>query len=139
MGFFSWKTSDTDRSIANQYSNRSTFTVHMITEDGQVFTEHDYEGYGEFGGKDFYELVAELNGVTEGTAQEKRLKAIEICFKDNPSGDYNGKFKYPKLVEVLPSKENWLKRWNDIPYPETCEYQGYFYMEEEEEEEEEEW
>ena len=135
MGFFSWKTSDTDRSIANQYSNRPTFTVHMITEDGQVFTEHDYEGYGDFGGKDFYELVAELNGVTEGTTQEKRLKAIDICFKNNPSGDYNGKFKMPKLVEVLPSKENWMKEWNDIPYPETCEYQGYFYTGEEDENE----
>ena len=25
MGFFSWKTMDTDESIANQYSNRKTF------------------------------------------------------------------------------------------------------------------
>ena len=30
MGFFSWRTQDTDRSIANDYSNRKTFTVVMI-------------------------------------------------------------------------------------------------------------
>ena len=136
MGFFSWKTSDTDRSIANAYSNRTPFTVHMITEDGQVFTEHDYEGYGVFGGKDFYELVAELNGVTEGNTEEKRGKGIQICFENNPSGDYNGKFKYPKLVEELPRADNWMKGWNDIPYPQTCENQGYFYSEEEDEENE---
>ena len=56
MGFFSWNTCDTDQSIANKYSNRPTFTVHMITPDGRVFTEKDYDGYGVFGGKDYYEL-----------------------------------------------------------------------------------
>lgn len=62
MGFFSWKTSDTQRSICNNSSERETFTVYMVTRDGQVFTENDYEGYGEFGGIDFYDLVAHLNG-----------------------------------------------------------------------------
>jgi len=52
MGFFSWKTSDTGESIPNHYSNRPVFKVHMITEDGQVFTEDNYEGYGVFGGKE---------------------------------------------------------------------------------------
>ena len=33
MGFFSWKTQDTDRSIANNYSTRKTFTVVMIDND----------------------------------------------------------------------------------------------------------
>lgn len=62
MGFFSWLTSDTQRSIPSSYSLRSTFKVHMITEDGRVFTEDNYDGYGVFGGKDFYALAAELNG-----------------------------------------------------------------------------
>ena len=30
MGFFSWKTADTDKSIANAYSNRSTFEVALL-------------------------------------------------------------------------------------------------------------
>lgn len=72
MGFFSWLTADTKRSICNSYSSRKPFTVHMITEDGQVFTEHEYEGYGEFGGKDFYVLSAELNGLVGKDEDETR-------------------------------------------------------------------
>jgi len=30
MGFFSWKTQDTDKSIANKYSIRRTFRVQMM-------------------------------------------------------------------------------------------------------------
>jgi hypothetical protein len=128
MGFFSWKTSDTNKSICNIYSKRPTFKVHMITEDGQVFTELNYEGYGVFGGKDFYTLLAELNGLTTKNEDELRSKAIDLCFENNPSGDYNGKFKMPKLVEELPSKdEDWKKFWDSLDYPESCESQGFFY------------
>lgn len=128
MGFFSWITSDTQRSIANSYSTRKTFKVYMITENGQVFTEPNYEGYGEFGGKDFYELVAELNGL-----QSDRDKGIDLVFNDNPSGEYNGSFKYPKLVENLPANiGNWKQYWDSLPYPTSCEEQGYFYGDEDE-------
>lgn len=74
MGFFSWNTSDTQRSIANNYSKRDTFKVHMVTKDGGAYTEENYEGYGEFGGKDFYELLAELNG------KKTRDEGIELAF-----------------------------------------------------------
>ena len=96
MGFFSWHTCDTDRSIANNASDRETFEVHMITPDGRVFTERDYDGYGEFGGKDFYELLAELNGLGSD-----RSAGIDLCFKGNPNGDNTPGVIYPKLVEVL--------------------------------------
>jgi hypothetical protein len=72
MGFFSWLTSDTEKSIANNWSTRETFPVHMITEDGQIFTENNYEGYGEFGGKDIYVLAAEMNGYKGETDEETR-------------------------------------------------------------------
>jgi hypothetical protein len=137
MGFFSWITSDTQKSIANNYSTRRTFKVHMITEDGQVFTEPNYEGYGVFGGKDFYELIAELNNLPDkGSADLNRSAAIDLVFKDNPSGEYNGKFKQPKIVETLPSKENWAEEWNKLPYPTSCPEQGYFYDDFEDENEE---
>lgn len=178
MGFFSWITSDTNKSIANNCSARTVFTVHMITEDGQVFTEDDYEGYGEFGGKDIYELIAEINGL------KSREAAVELVYKtiitngrrsytaggvdffnwetplpqeggktpnqlveskefrvEHPLGygDWNKAstmgFKFPKLVEKLPSKKNWEKVWNSLPYPETCPDQGYFYDDGSEEEE----
>lgn len=82
MGFFSWKTSDTDTSISNSYSIRGALPVHMITEDGQVFTEEEYEGYGVFGGKDIYELIAEMNGLCfDGDTDQKRGAAIDLLYK----------------------------------------------------------
>lgn len=86
MGFSSYKTSDTKKSIANSYSNRPTFTVHMITEDGQVFTENEYEGYQDFGGKNTHILIGELNNMTaeEGngnSAEENlRLKVLGLIY-----------------------------------------------------------
>jgi hypothetical protein len=53
MGFFSWMTQDTDKSIANNYSGRDTFPVDMIDDKGNVYHEDSYEGYGVFGGKDY--------------------------------------------------------------------------------------
>lgn len=81
MGFFSWITSDTNRSIPANCSNRKTFPVHMITKDGQIFTENDYEGYGEFGGKDIYVLAAEMNGQKGATDEETRQKFFDNIWK----------------------------------------------------------
>jgi len=127
MGFFSWHTCDTDRSIANKYSEKQTFTVHMITPDGRVFTENDYDGYGEFGGKDFYELLAELNGLGSN-----RDAGIDLSFEGNPVGDDTQGVIYPKLVEDL-DPENVIEQYNSLPNPKSCRAQGFFYSEEEEE------
>lgn len=62
MGFFSWKTNDTNKSIANIHSLKSSFKVYMKDDKGNVWEEENYDGYGIFGGKDFYELLAEMNG-----------------------------------------------------------------------------
>ena len=63
MGFFSWKTQDTDRSIPNRWSTRKPFTVVMLDDKGNKWFEQNYDGYGRFGGKDYYELLAEMNGL----------------------------------------------------------------------------
>ena len=123
MGYFSWKTCDTDRSIANQDSERPTFDVHMITPDGRTFTERNYEGYGEFGGKDFYELLAELNGLGSD-----RSAGIDLSFKDNSSGDDTPGVIYPKFVEVL-DKDNVKEQYSNLRNPMSCEAQGFFYSE----------
>lgn len=175
MGFFSWKTSDTDKSIPNYFSSRQPFTVHVITEDGQVFTEDNYEGYGVFGGKDIYVLAAELNGIKGKNDEETRdlffdkiwqrgvMKGdkrytykVDFDNYESPIAAEGGKtanqlanegweyfnygegdstfasfvangYKMPKIVEELPSKKNWKVEWIQLPYPEDCEYQGYFY------------
>lgn len=132
MGFFSWKTCDTDRSIANNASNRETFEVHMITPDGRVYTEKDYEGYGEFGGKDFYELLAELNG-----AGSSRSAGIDIAFRGNNGGDDTPGVIYPKFVEDL--KKDVVAQYNSLPNPESCPDQGFFYGEDEDEDDEDDY
>ena len=63
MGFFSWHTNDTQEPVWNMYSGHATKTVYMIDNKGNSWREDSYEGYGDFGGKDYYELLAEMNGL----------------------------------------------------------------------------
>jgi hypothetical protein len=132
MGFFSWKTMDTDKSISNAYSNRGTFRVQMVDDKGNVWTEDNYEGYGVFGGKDYYELLAEMNGeyvdkefrdtiTDEQYTNMMRMEGINMAFKDNGSGEHTFGVKYPNLVEMA---DGWnYQHWG----PESCDDQGYFY------------
>jgi hypothetical protein len=129
MGFFSWNTQDTDKSIANQYSNRKTFRVQMMDNKGNVWTEDDYEGYGRFGGKDYYELLAEMNGFTSDKTgdeytDEARGFGIDIAFKGNGSGVGTEGVYYPNLVEQA---DGWVY---EMGGPDSCDFQGYFYDEE---------
>ena len=129
MGFFSWKTQDTDKSIANQYSNRKTFRVQMIDNKGNVWTESEYDGYGRFGGKDYYELLAEMNGFASDKTgdeytDEARGFGIDIAFKNNGSGVATEGVYYPNLIEKA---DGWVY---EMGGPESCDYQGYFYDEE---------
>ena len=135
MGFFSWMTCDTGESIPSHYSDRDTFPVAMITPDGRAFREASYEGYGVFGEKDFYELLAELNGL-----EQDRGAGIGICFKDNCGGDDTPGVVYPKLVENLSdgaSPESIARLYSSLPNPTSCPDQGYFYPVEDEREEDE--
>ena len=74
MGFFSWKTQDTDKSISNMYSSRHSFKVYMVNPLNldEYYREDNYEGYGVFGGKDYYELLAEINNV--GSNRDEGIK-----------------------------------------------------------------
>jgi hypothetical protein len=131
MGFFSWKTQDTDKSIANKWSARDTFRVQMMDDKGNVWTEDSYDGYGEFGGKDYYELLAEMNGLTANNPDELRGKGIELAFSNgNHSGVGTEGVKYPNLVEMA---DGW--RYDPMG-PDSCEDQGFFYNDEETDEDE---
>jgi len=118
MGFFSWKTQDTDKSIANCYSGRKTFPVYMIDDKGNKWYEPNYDGYGNFGGKDYYELLAEMNGL-----DSDRMLGIDLAFKDSPSG-YNPNINFPNLVE---DADGWRYTKDS---PESCDDQGFFYYDE---------
>ena len=131
MGFFSWKTQDTNQSISNRYSNRKTQRVYMLDGDGHVWIEENYEGYGRFGGKDFYVLLAEMNGFKDeyplyeeypqDYEEEARSYGIDLAFRNNDSGDHTEGIKYPNLVA------DWIRWVYDSKGPVSCEYQGYFY------------
>ena len=116
MGFFSLHTQDTGKSIANQHSNRPTFTVFMLDDKGNSWVEDNYDGYGEFGGKDFYELLAEMNGL-----EPDRSAGINLAFSGKP-------FKSPNLVE---KRTGWEYIESE---PKNCAAQGYFYGGDEEDE-----
>lgn len=107
MGFFSFKTQDTNRSICNRESIRKTFTVVMHDNKGNKYVEHNYAGFGVFGGKDYYELLAEMNG------KKTRNQGIELAYSGKP-------YKAPNLTQSL----NWDYK-NEAP--QRCEDQGYFY------------
>lgn len=125
MGFFSWKTSDTEKSIPSIFSGKETFTVYMATEDGRVWVEDQYEGYGVFGGKDIYELIAEMNGKTN------RNEGIGLVFENNPSGEFKNKtnLKLPYLFEKEYNTANAEDFRMEFCLPRNCEFQGYFYEE----------
>jgi len=108
MGFFSFITQDTNESIPSSYSERKTFTVYMKDNKGNAWKESEYEGYGVFGGKDYYELLAEMNGLPSDRSQ-----GLTLAF----SGQ---KHITPNLV-CSPNRE-WVNE-----APENCPDQGYFY------------
>lgn len=84
MGQFSWITQDTKESIRNNGIIKKKKKAFMYDNKGNVWKEKDYEGYGEFGGKDFYELVAEMNGYEDLIDnEEKRMKGIDIVFGED--------------------------------------------------------
>lgn len=109
MGFFSWLTQDTNESIASNYSDRETFTVFMRDNKGNVWMEDNYEGYGVFGGKDFYELLAEMNELGND-----RGDGITLAFSGKPYISPN--LNRDETIEWVDSE------------PETCPFQGYFYI-----------
>ena len=119
MGFFSWKTSDTNRSISNTYSSRGTFKVIMLMPNGDKFVEEDYEGYGVFGGIDFYDAVYELNKnnpkFADEMSAERERRDIGITLAFN-----HKKVILPRFVE-----DDSLA-WGDVKDSKNCENQGYF-------------
>lgn len=89
MGCFSWFTQDTNKRIVIG----EPATIIMSDDKGNHYVENCYEGYGEFGGKDYYELLAEMNGLGSN-----RSKGIELAFNGSPEG-VNPNCKHPSLTQ----------------------------------------
>lgn len=124
MGQFSWITQDTKEAIRESYGCSSEYltTAYMHDDKGNVWEEKRYEGYGVFGGKDFYQLLAEMNNLpVNGNVDHDRLLGIDLAFGD-------GDFISPNLTR----KRNW--KWVD-EMPEDDPNQGWGGYEYDDEEE----
>jgi hypothetical protein len=107
-GQFSWMTYDTDVQIGSESQN--TIDVYMYDNEGNQWYEKRYEGYGEFGGMDYYELLAKMNGFTEEDlkkGQEMRDLGIDLAFKKLKTRAKGRKVLFPALVEN--PKFNWKR------------------------------
>ena len=90
-GQFSWFTQDTDRQIGSEEEN-TLRAVYMHDNKGNKWVEKRYEGYGEFGGKDYYELLDQMNG-----GEGSRQAGIDLAF--NTTKVNAGEVLFPALVE----------------------------------------
>jgi hypothetical protein len=99
-GQFSWMTHDTGEQIGSGPLNK--IRVYMYDNEGNRWEERNYEGYGEFGGKDYYELVATMNGY-----DADRQKGIDLAFGKLKTKDKKRKVLYPALV--TDPRYNWKR------------------------------
>jgi hypothetical protein len=111
-GQFSWFTQDTGRQIGSERSN--TIDVWMFDNQGNSWYEKEYAGYGEFGGMDYYELLAKMNGYSEedlegykGTFKEMRQLGIDLAFGKLKTKAKGNKVLFPALVAS--PKFNWKR------------------------------
>ena len=119
MGYFSWITSDTKRSICNRASDRETFDVYFLCPDGSKIKEEDYAGYGEFGGKDAYALLARWNAPEKCCGEDEKDRVVGIYLKPD-------EIKFPLKFVENPDLE-----YNEVEASPRCPYQGFFYEDEE--------
>ena len=104
-GQFSWFTQDTDRQIGSEREN--TITVYMYDNEGNRYKENKYEGYGVFGGMDYYELLARMNGYSEQDQMELRQLGIDLAFGKIKTKNKNRQLLFPALVED--PRYNWKR------------------------------
>ena len=107
-GQFSWMTQDTGDQIGSEKQN--TIDVYMYDNQGNQWYENRYEGYGEFGGMDYYELLARMNGYSEEDlkkGQEMRGIGIDLAFNKLKTKDKGRKVLFPALV--ADGKYNWKR------------------------------
>jgi hypothetical protein len=127
MGFYSFKTSDTKESVSNAYSSKGALSVKMIDNKGNEYIEENYQGYGVFDNKDYYELVSDMNPNLLLKLKEKyptldmdnlsdKDKGATLCFDDKLQP------LLPKIVSI-----NCEVEYDRLSDSKNCPNQGYFY------------
>jgi hypothetical protein len=115
MGFFSWKTCDTKKSIWNMHTVRGAKKpVYMLMPNGQKPIGGLYDGYGRLvtpqGNVEIYEKLAEINGYTDDLFN----KGLVISHGEI-------KAKYPLKLSFNPSA-----KYENFGASERCPNQGYW-------------
>jgi hypothetical protein len=125
-GQFSWMTHDTNDQIGSEKQN--TIDVYMYDNEGNKWKETRYDGYGNFGGMDYYDLVATMNGY-----DADRQKGIDLAFGKLKTKDKKRKTLFPALV--TDPRYNWKRHDftqeaegdpNQSWYQEEEEYDDYY-------------
>ena len=117
-GQFSWMTQDTGQQIGSQDENM--IPVYMFDDTGKYYYESDYDGYGVFGGMDYYELLDKMNG-----GEGDRGRGIDLAFGKEKTGS---EILFPALV-TKPDKFNY-KQHNFAVEAETDPNQSWLAPEE---------
>ena len=141
-GQFSWMTQDTGQQIGSQDENK--IPVYMFDNKGKYWFEREYEGYGVFGGKDYYELLDQMNGGigdrSEGIRKAfDKSKEGETLFPALVVGPSNFNYKTHDFTKEAEHDPN--QSWYDASYEEEDEdedYGGFGDMDREEDYDEEE-
>ena len=92
MGQFSWMYADTD----NKEALLEGGAAYVPLPNGETIEEHDYDGYGRFGGNDIYDLVADWN-------REYLAKHPEFIIPGECGGQ-----------QVRVDKHGWYKHYSDL-------------------------
>jgi hypothetical protein len=126
-GQFSWMTQDTGQQIGSQDANK--IPVYMFDNKGKYWFEREYEGYGEFGGKDYYELLDQMNG-----GEGDRSRGIDLAFGEIKTsspilfpalvvGASNFNYKTHDFTKEAEHDPN--QSWYDASYEEEDEDEDY--------------
>ena len=110
MGFFSWVTSDTHKPVRNRWTDDGPTPCKMLDEQGREWIERNYDGYGVFGGMDYYELLDKMND-----GRGSRDKGIKRDFSGDPD------VIRPKIVSI-----DCKLAWEDLPDSPIADCQGFF-------------
>jgi len=85
----------------------------LVCPDNTVIREDRYNGYGDFGEHDIYELVARWHG------REDREDGLDIAFDEQRPPDYP--------IKIVSLHAYTGQRYDELQPSEPCEYQGFFY------------
>lgn len=119
MGFSSFKTIE-GKSISNAFSSKGAFKVYMIDNKNNKYIERAYQGYCEFGGKDFFVLTYEMNTGEKvdddnfNQHEHARQEGIKMFFEKDKD----------LIFPIFSTSKH--RKWENKK-PESCDFQGYFY------------